>query len=114
MRSTHQISLFNPLSALPADPLRAFFLFFRPKRSFAASRASFIILSFSNLICAGDLGTSCGLTPPPPTDAPRIRKRPSFSVSVMIGEAAGRYLCSSEYLWGPSAVRSGFGPDHGR
>ena len=30
--------------------------------------------------------------------APRIRVRPSFSVSVMMGLAAGRNLCSFEYL----------------
>ena len=33
--------------------------------------------------------------------APRIRVRPSFSVSVMMGLAAGRNLCSFEYLMNP-------------
>lgn len=73
-------------------------LVFKPIFSLAFSRAS-SLLSWSLLaFIAGVKGISSSRTPTPPTDAPRIRIRPSGSVSVITGDAAGRYLNSSEYL----------------
>lgn len=77
---------------------------FNPNFALAASLASFLLFSSFALFSAGDSGISSLLTPCDPTDAPRIRSRPSFRVSVITGEAAGRYLCSSEYL--PESVAS--------
>lgn len=90
----HQIS---DLTVLVADFL-PFLLLFNPSLFFAASLASLTIFSFSNCSCTGLFGTSSGRTPDPPNDAPRIRSLPSFSVSVIMGDAAGRYLYCSEYL----------------
>lgn len=89
-------------SRLAVAALRASLTF-----SLAFFLASSTLSFFSCAICAGLLGISSSLTPVPPILAPRIRIRPSFRVSVMIGEAAGRYLNSSEYLYGQYVVIRG-------
>lgn len=103
----------RPYTSLHHISLPAFFPFPFPLASsltfFAALLASLtfslaFFLASSTLtfvscaICAGLRGTSSSRTPVPPRLAPRIRRRPSLSVSVIMGEAAGRYLNSSEYL----------------
>lgn len=85
--------------SLPVFPLK-------PRRFLAASRASLSIFSFSALSCAGVLGMSSSLKPTPPGVAPRSLIRPSGRCSVITGDAAGRYLNSSEYL---QSVRFSFG-----
>lgn len=90
--SAYAVAFFAPF--LPLFLL----LVFKPIFSLAFSRAS-SLLSWSLLaFIAGVKGISSSRTPTPPTDAPRIRIRPSESVSVITGDAAGRYLNSSEYL----------------
>lgn len=84
--------LFSVFLPLPA------FLGFNPNLAFAASLASFLLFSSLAFFSPGVSGISSSLTPNAPTDAPLILSRPSLSVSVMTGDAAGRYLNSSEYL----------------
>lgn len=64
----------------------------------AASLACWILFFSSSALRSGVIGISSSRTPTPPTLAPRIRILPSLRCSVIIGEAAGRYLNSSLYL----------------
>lgn len=98
MNTYHHASQFPPTRQCSPLILVAFLGLraFNPSLAFAASLASFLLFSSFAFFSAGDSGMSSSLTPYAPTDAPRILSRPSFSVSVMTGEAAGRYLCSSE------------------
>ena len=58
------------------------------------------VFDFDFLLPAFAVGRGVGVSVATYTGwAPRIRVRPSFSVSVMIGLAAGRNLCSFEYLY---------------
>lgn len=89
-RQIYLLALFFPFA------LTFLFLPVIPNLSFAFSLASTLLFSSLAWICAGVNGMSSSRTPIPPTEAPRSLIRPSLRCSVMMGEAAGRYLNSSE------------------
>lgn len=75
--------------------------------SIAFSSASCRIFAALAARCIGERGMSSSRTPTPPGAAPRSLIRPSLRCSVMTGDAAGRYLNSSEYLVVSEVGRSG-------